>query len=347
MNTTATSETSAATFTAPVKRRLALALALAACAIACGPLTVLAQAPAASAADFPNRVIRFIVPFPAGTGTDLSARHFAKKLTEYTGQPVVVDNRGGGNGFPAAVAVKTAPADGYTILFGSNSTLATNMALFKSVPYDPLVDFAPISAVMKSPVILVVPTTSPYKTIGEFIDAAKKAPGKMNVGTGSAAYLLLGELFSERAGVKMTNVPYKGVSDVLLAVMSSQLDMGLVEPAAAMELLKTGKVRPLLVGVENRLPAIPDVPTSAEAGLPGFTGFTWVGVVAPAATPRPIMDKLSALFMQALASPDTKQFYAAQNVQIMTGGQDEMRPFWRDQIEQWRRTAASAKVEPQ
>ena len=287
------------------------------------------------------------MPFAAGSGTDLSARHFAKKITEYTGQPVVVDNRGGGNGFPAALAVKAAPADGYTLLFGSNSTLATNLALFKSVPYDPLVDFAPISVVMKSPVILVAPITSPYTTIGEFVDAAKKAPGKMNVGTGSAAYHLLAELFAERAGLKITNVPYKGVPEVLMGVMSSQLDLGLVEPASAMELLKTGKVRPLLVGVEHRLPAIPDVPTSAEIGLPGFTGFTWVGVVAPAATPRPILDKLSGLFMRALASPDTKQFYASQNVQIMTGGQDEMRPFWRDQIEQWRRIAVNAKVEPQ
>lgn len=329
------------------RARRRLALALAAGALLAGPAGVLAQAAAAPAGDFPNRPIRFIVPFPAGTGTDLSARHFAKKLTEYTGQPVVVDNRGGGNGFPAAVAVKTAPADGYTILFGSNSTLATNLVLFKSVPYDPLVDFAPISALMKSPVILVVPVTSPYKTIGEFIEAAKKSPGKMNVGTGSAAYLLLGELFSERAGIKMTNVPYKGVGEVLQGVLSAQLDMGVVEPSAAMELLKAGKIRPLLVGVDHRLPAIPDVPTSAEAGLPGFTGFTWVGVVAPAATPRPVLDKLSALFVRALASPDTKQFYAAQNVQIMAGGQDEMRPFWRDQIEQWRRIAANAKVEPQ
>jgi tripartite-type tricarboxylate transporter receptor subunit TctC len=312
-----------------------------------GPAGVLAQAPAAPATDFPNRPIRFIVPFPAGTGSDLSARHFAKKLNEYTGQPVIVDNRGGGNGFPAAVAVKTAPADGYTILFGSSSTLATNMVLLKAVPYDPLVDFAPVSTVMKSPVILAVPANSPYKTIGEFIEAAKKAPGKMNVGTGSAAYLLLAELFSERAGVKVTNVPYKGVAEVLQAILSSQLDMGLVEPSAAMELVKAGKVRPLLVGVDHRLPAMPDVPTSAEAGLPGFSGFTWIGVVAPAATPRPVLDKLSALFMRALASPDTKQFYAAQNVEIMTGGQDEMRPFWRDQIEQWRRVAVNAKVEPQ
>ncbi len=311
------------------------------------PLCVLAQATASPVADFPKRLIRFIVPFPAGTGTDLSARHFAKQLSDYTGQPVIVDNRGGGNGFPAALAVKAAAPDGYTILFGSSSTLATNVALFKSVPYDPLVDFAPISALMKSPVILAVPVNSPYKTIAEFIDAARKAPGKMNVGTGSAAYLLMTELFSERTGVKLTNVPYKGVGEVLQGMLSSQLDMGLVEPSAAMELLKAGKVRPLLVGVEHRLPAIPDVPTSLEAGLPGFSGFTWVGVVAPAATPRPVLDKLSALFMRALASPETKQFYAAQNVQIMTGGQDEMRPFWRDQIEQWRRIAASAKVEPQ
>lgn len=308
---------------------------------------LLPHASFAQLVDYPNKPIRFIVPFPAGTGTDLSARYFAKKLSDLVGQPVIVDNRGGANGFPAAVAVKNASADGYTIFFASNSSLATNLALFKSVPYDPLVDFAPISTTMKSPMLLVVPPNSPFKTVADYVNAAKNAPGKLNQGSGSAGYQLMGEFFSERVGIKVVNIPYKGVPETLMGVMSGQLDVAVAEISAAVELVKSGKVRVLMVGSDHRLPILPDVPTAAEAGYPGFTGFAWTGVVAPAATPKPVLDKLSALFMQILAMPETKQFYAAQNVQIMTGGADEMRPFWREQIDLWTRIAISAKVERQ
>lgn len=301
----------------------------------------------AQTGDYPQRPIRFIVPFPAGTGTDLSARHFAKKLSELTGQPVIVDNRAGANGFTAAVAVKTAPADGYTLLFGSNSSLATNLALFKSVPYDPMVDFAPISAVMKAPMLLVVPPNSPFRTARDYVDEAKREPGKINQGSGSAGYQLMGELFSERAGIKVVNVPYKGVPETLLGIMSGQVDAAVAEISAAVELVKAGKVRVLMVGSEARLPAIPEVPTAAEAGFPGFTGYAWAGAVAPAATPAPVLDKLSNWFVRILAMPETRQFYAAQNVQIMSGGQEEMRPFWKEQIELWQRIAVSAKIEKQ
>ncbi len=319
-----------------------LLLALAAATLACCP-----QLASAQAADYPNRVIRLIVPFAAASGSDLSARHFAKRLTELTGQPVVVDNRAGGNGFPAVQAVKAAPADGYTLLFGSSSTLATNLALFKTLPYDPLADFAPISAVMKTPSLLVVSPSSPYKTIGDVVDAAKKSPGKLNAGTGSAAFQLAAELFMEKTGVKMLNVPYKGVPEVLLAVMSGQVELGFVEISASAELIRTGKLRPLVVASDQRLPSFSNIPTSADAGIPGFTAYTWIAAVAPAATPKPIVDKLSALFMRILASQDTKDFYAAQNVQIMSGGADEMRSFWREQIELWKRIAATAKIELQ
>lgn len=324
-----------------VSRRTILAVTVAICA-ALAPCAASAQS-----ADYPNRPIRFIVPFPAGTGTDLSARHFAKKLSDLTGQPVIVDNRGGANGFSAAVAVKTAPADGYTLLFGSNSSLATNLALFKSVPYDPLVDFAPISVVMKSPMMLIVHPNSSYKTVTDYVNAARAAPGKINQGSGSAGYQLMGELFSERAGIKVMNVPYKGVAETLLGVMSNQVDVAIGEISAAVELVKAGRIRVLMVGSDHRLPALPDVPTATEAGYPGFTGFAWAGAVAPAGTPKPVMDKLSTAFMHILAMPETKQFYAAQNVQIVTGGAAEMAPFWREQIKLWKRIAVSAKIEPQ
>ena len=249
-------------------RHRRLLLALAAATLACRP-----QSASAQAADYPNRVIRLIVPFAAGSGTDLSARHFAKKITELTGQPVVVDNRAGGNGFPAVMAVKAAPADGYTLLFGSSSTLATNLALFKTLPYDPLADFVPISAVMKTASLLVVSPGSPYKTIGDVVDAAKKSPGRLNAGTGSAAFQLAAELFMEKTGVKMLNVPYKGVPEVLLAVMSGQVDLGFVEISASAELIRTGKLRPLVVASDQRLPSFSSIPTSADAGIAGFTAY--------------------------------------------------------------------------
>jgi len=197
------------------KTLLALGLALGTCLALSHPWAR-AQAPAPHWAPLPdaaNRPIRFVVPFPPGSGTDTSARYFARKLTELSGQPVVVDNRAGGNGFIAVRAVLAAPADGSTVFVGSNSTLAVNVALFKSLPYDPVADFAPLSMLMRSPALLVVPGQAEQQTLGDLISAARARPDALNYGAGSAGYQLMAELFNDAARVQTHHVPFKGAGE--------------------------------------------------------------------------------------------------------------------------------------
>ena len=294
-----------------------------------------------------SKPIHFVVPFPPGSGTDVGARFFARKLGELAGQPVIVENRAGANGFIAVKAVTSAPADGYTLLMGSNSTLATNVALFKQLPYDPVKDLAPVSTLMRSPIVLIVPANSPYKTLKDLIDAARAKPGQRTYASGSAAYQLMGELFADKAGIQLLNVPYKGAPDAVNATLSGQTDLGFSDITATMELLRGGKIRALAIAADQRLAGLPDVPTAQEQGIGGFSADTWTGVAVAANTPKPVVDKLSDMFVKILAMPETREFYARQNVITMKGGQDELRDFQREQIAVWKRIAAAARIELQ
>ena len=325
--------------------RRVLSAIVATCAL--GAVTFAGLTAAQDAASYPNRPIKFVVPFPPGSGAEVAARFIGSKITELTGQPVVIDPRGGGNGFIAVQAVLAAAADGYSLFFGSNSTLATNVALFKKLPYDPLTDFQPISLVIRSPIVLLVPASSPYKNLRDLIDAAKKAPGRITVGTGSAGYQMMGALFGEKAGIDILNVPYKSSPDTVTAVISDQVAFGVVDITSAMPLIKGGRARALAVASDRRLPGASEVPTAAEAGLPGFTTAPWNGLMAPAQVPKPIVDRLSEMMVRILALPETKEYFAQQNVELMHGGAAEMRAFQREEIERWKRIATAAKVELQ
>jgi tripartite-type tricarboxylate transporter receptor subunit TctC len=299
----------------------------------------------ALAQDYPSKPIKFVVPFPPGSGTDTSARYFGRKLTELTGQPVVVENRPGANGFIAVQQVLAAPADGYTVFVGSNSTLAVNVALFKKLPYNPQVDLAPLSMMMRAPTVVVVPPNSPYKTLPELVAAAKAQPGKLNHGGGSAGYQLMNEALNERAGIDIRNVPYKGASEALTAVASGTVDVAFADITASTELVKSGKLRALAVASDRRAPALPSVPHMGEAGQPGFGAYVWVGAMAPAKTPKPVIDKLSALLAQIERLPETREFYEKLGAETMQGGAEEMRAFQASEIELWKRIAVKAKVE--
>lgn len=329
----------------PLSKMLRAAAFTAALASAAAPF---AQAqPQQAVATYPSKPIHFVVPFPPGSGTDVGARFFARKLGELAGQPVIVENRAGANGFIAVKAVTSAPADGYTLLMGSNSTLATNVALFKQLPYDPVKDLAPVSTLMRSPIVLIVPANSPYKTLKDLIDAARAKPGQRTYASGSAAYQLMGELFADKAGIQLLNVPYKGAPDAVNATLSGQTDLGFSDITATMELLRGGKIRALAIAADQRLAGLPDVPTAQEQGIGGFSADTWTGVAVAANTPKPVVDKLAGMFMKILAMPETQEFYAKQNVITMKGGQDELRDFQREQIAVWKRIAAAAKIELQ
>ncbi len=313
--------------------------------IACLGGAALLPASQAFAQDFPNKPIRFIVPFPPGSGTDTSARYFGKKLTDLTGQPVVVDNRPGANGFIAVRALLAAPADGYTVFVGSNSTLAVNVALFKKLPYDPQTDLAPLTMMMRAPTLVVVPANSPYKTLAELVSAARAQPGKLNYAAGSAGYQLMAESLNDSARLDIRNVPFKGASEALTAVVSATVDMAFSDITAAYELVKGGKLRALAVASDRRAPALPAVPNMAEAGMPGFTAYVWVGAMVSSKTPKAETEKLAALLTQIERLPETREFYERLGAEVMNGGADEMRKFQAAEIELWKRIAVKAKVE--
>jgi tripartite-type tricarboxylate transporter receptor subunit TctC len=314
---------------------------------AIGCAAVLMPALQAIAQDFPSRVIKFIVPFPPGSGTDTSARYFGKKLSELTGQPVVVENRPGGNGFIGVQNALSAPADGYTVFVGSNSTLAVNVALFKKLPYNPQTDFAPLTMMMRAPAVLAVPPNSPYKSVSDLVKAAKSQPGKLNYASGSAGYQLMAELFNDVAGVSTMHVPYKGASEALAGVASGTVDLTFSDITATHGLVKGGKVRALAVASERRAPALPDVPTAAEEGLPGYQAYVWVGAMVSAKTPKAETEKLSALLTQIARMPETREFYERQGAEAMSGGAEEMRRFQAAEIELWKKIVVKAKVEQQ
>jgi tripartite-type tricarboxylate transporter receptor subunit TctC len=316
-----------------------------------GCLVALALLPGAlglaQAQDFPSKPIKFVVPFPPGSGTDTSARYFGKKLSEMTGQPVVVENKPGANGFIAVKAVTSAPADGYTVFVGSNSTLAVNVALFKSLPYDPVADLAPLTMMMRSPALLIVPGTSPYKTLAELVAAARAQPDKLNYGAGSAGYQLMAELFNDAARVQTHHVPFKGAAEAVTAVAGGTVDMAFAEMTSAQELVKGGKLRALAVAADQRVPALAGTPTASEAGLPGFAAYTWVAAAVPAKTPKAVVDKLAELLTKIETLPETREFYEKIGAQVMRGGPEEMRAFQGEEIKLWKRIAVKAKVEQQ
>lgn len=314
---------------------------------AAGTGALLAAARPAAAQDATARTLRFVVPFPPGSGTDTSARYFARKVTELTGQTVVVDNRPGANGFIAVKAVLSAPADGSTVFVGSNSTLAVNAALFKSLPYDPMADFAPLTMMMRSPALIVVPAASAARALPELIASARARPGALNYGAGSAGYQLMAELFNESARVQTAHVPFKGAGEAVVAVVAGTVDYAFAEVTSVQELARGGKLRALAVAADRRMPVLPDVPTAAEAGLPGFTAYTWVGAMVAAKTPKAETDRLAALLTRIETLPETREFYERIGAETMQGGPEEMRAFQAAEIRRWKRIATQANVEQQ
>ena len=320
-------------------RRRALAL--------CTALLACAASPALQAQDFPSKPLKFIVPFGPGSGTDTSARYYAKKLQMLIGQPVVVENRPGGNGFIAVKQALAAPADGYTVFIGSNSTLAVNTALFKALPYDPQRDFAPLTMMMRAPAVVVAPGDSDTKQLKDLVAKAKASPGKINFGAGSAGYQLMGELFNDVAKVQTVHVPFKGAGEVATAVAGHTVDYAFAEATSVQELIKAGRLTGLAVASDSRVAALPNVPTAREAGLPGIEAYTWVGAMVSSKTPEDISAKLASWFMQIAVEPETQQFYANLGATAMSGGPAQMRQFQAEEIALWKRIATQAKIELQ
>jgi tripartite-type tricarboxylate transporter receptor subunit TctC len=279
---------------------------------------------AQSAANYPAKPMRLVVPFPAGGTTDILARAVAQKLSETWGRQVIVDNRPGAGGNIGSDLVAKATPDGYTLLMGTVGTHAINPSLYKNMPYDHVKDFAPVILVAGVPNVLVVNPSLPVHSVPELIAYAKANPGKLNFassGNGTSIHLS-GELFKAMTGVEMTHVPYKGSAPALTDLIGGQVQLMFDNLPSSLPFIKAGKLRALAVTSGARAAALPDLPTLAESGLPGFEASSWFGVLAPAGTPRDIVARLNGAIAGWLASPEAKEKLLAQGA-IAAGGTPE------------------------
>jgi tripartite-type tricarboxylate transporter receptor subunit TctC len=263
----------------------------------------------ASAQGYPSRPIRLVVPYPPGGPLDIMARAIGQKLTEAWNQPVIVDNRAGAGGNIGADLVAKSPADGYTLLMGAVATHAINPTLYGRLPYDPVRDFAPVALVAQVPNILVVNPSVPARSVKELIELARARPGYLNFGSGSTGSTghLAGELFKTMAGVQMVHIPYKGGAPAMADLLAGQVQLMFDNLANALPNVRAGRLRALAVTTLARSPAMPDLPTIAESGLPGFDLTTWFGVMAPAGTPGEIVLRLNAEIVRALDATDMRE----------------------------------------
>jgi tripartite-type tricarboxylate transporter receptor subunit TctC len=295
---------------------------------------------------YPQKPVRLIVPWPAGGGTDIVARILAQAMTPGLGQNLLIDNRGGAAGIIGTEAAARAAPDGYTLLMGNTGTNALNAAIYRKLSYDPLKDFAPISLAAQSPYILSVHPSLPVKTVRQLIALAKARPGEINYGsggTGSAPHLAA-ELLIHLAGIKVVHVPYKGGAAHTPALIAGEVQFTLVNPLEVMPHIRSGRLRPLGVSSTTRWAAAPEIPTIAEAGVPGYEFTIWWGVLGPAGLPRAVIDRLHAEVVKAVATAEVKEKLGAQGVDVVGGTPDAFARLIQSDVTKWRKIAQDARI---
>lgn len=281
--------------------------------------TLMVAATVAQAQTFPNRPITMVVPFAAGGLTDAVMRMVGQKVSENTGQPFVIENKPTGSGTVGALQVKQAAPDGYTLFFGHSGTHAVNPAIMSKVPYDPVKDFQPITNLITAPNILVVPASSPARTVKELVELAKTKPDGLNYasqGIGTAGHVN-GELFRHATQSNMTHVPYRGGAPAAVDTAAGRVDLLFTSYLTIRAMLADGRVRPLAITSAKRSPLLPDVPTVGEAGYPGVELDGWYGVLAPAGTPQAVVRKLNEEFVKAMHSPQVASYVAEQGTTLV------------------------------
>ena len=303
-------------------------------------------APAAQAQTYPSKPIRIIVPYPAGGTSDILARSIGQKLSESLGQPVVVENKPGANGNVGAEFVARAAPDGYTLLLADIGALAISPSVYPKLPFDPAKDFAPVTMVAYSPHILVVHPSVPAASVKELVALAKSKPGKLNFaisGVGGAPHLA-GVDFALRTGIDWAYIPYKGGAQAIADVAGGQADVTLNGMLATYPLVQGGKLKLLAVSSAKRMSAIPEVPTIAESGIPGFETGSWQGVVAPAGTPRETVAKLNAEIGRIVTTPEMRDKLGAQGADVRTNTPEEFSGFIRNEMTRWAKVVKDANV---
>jgi len=317
--------------------RSVLSLALFACGFA------LAQS------NFPNRTITITVGFAPGGGTDLAARIVARKLSENVGQTVVVENRSGAGGNIAAQQIATAAPDGYTIHLSSVGPLTVSPAMYKELPYDVKRDIAPLTMGMVFPNVFVVHPSVPAKNLAELVALAKAKPGELTYassGVGGASHLA-GELLKQRAGIDMVHIPYKGGGPAMTDMLGGRVTMYPAVPSTALPHIQSGKLRPIAVTGPRRLPQLPDVPTVAESGYPGFEAMNWYAFVAPAKTPPEILDWWNRELVKVLQDPAVKDDLAKHGLDPTPGSREELARYIDAETQKWGKVVRDARITPE
>ena len=305
-------------------------------AVAAATAATLAAGPAAAQA-YPSKPITMIVPFSAGGTTDILARIVGQALSTELGQSVVIDNRAGAGGNIGGQLAARAPADGYTLFMGTVGTHAINEALYKKMPFNPIKDFAPLSRVANVPNLLVAHPSQPFKTVPELIAYAKANPGKVNFGSsGSGSSIhLSGELFKSMAKVDMVHIPYKGSAPAVNDLLGNQIAIMFDNMPSAIQHVRAGKLRPIAVTTAKRSPELPDVPTIAESGVPGYEATSWFGLFAVAGTPAPIVTQLNKALVKVLNNPDVKAKIVAQGGEVVAETPEQFAAFIKAETAKW------------
>jgi tripartite-type tricarboxylate transporter receptor subunit TctC len=306
---------------------------------------VAATTPGARAqpAAYPAKPVKVVVPYPPGGPTDIVARVVFQQVAESTGQPFVIENRPGAGGNLGAEAVARAPADGHTLLVATTAH-AINVSLFKSLSYDVQKDFAPVTLLTQGPLVLVATPSFAPSTVAELVALAKAKPGALNYassGNGQSTHLAA-ELFATTAGVKLAHVPYKGSAPALSDVIGGQVPMMFDTMLSAMPFVKSGKLKAIAVTSAARSPAAPEVPTVAESGLPGYEVSAWNGVLAPAGTPRAVIERLSEELRKAMQQPQVKEKFSAQGFAASWDTPEQFGAFLRREVDKWGRTVKAS-----
>ncbi len=311
--------------------------------------TFCAAAPVIAADTYPVKTVRVVAPFAPGGGSDTVARTVAQQFAEQLGKSFVVDNRTGASGMIAYDIVAKSAPDGHTLLV-TNSAFASLPGLFKSLPYDPVKSFTPVSEILRAPNVLVVHPSTNVNTLKEFIAAARANPGKFNFGSGGAgsALHLYGELFKTAARVELTHIPYKGGGDNMAALLGGQIHMNITQyQANVIALIKSGKLRALAVTTDGkRSPALPEVPSMSEAGVSGMVIYSWAGLLAPAGVPKTLVNKLHSEITKMLAVPVVQERFAAQDAELIGSRPEAFSLLLQSEIQRWAGVIRNAGIKP-
>lgn len=310
--------------------------------------TALAQA-TSSASSYPSRAIRFVITYPAGGGSDFTARPIAQKLSETWGQPVVIDSRPGGSAMIGTDFVAKSAPDGHTIVLTASSEMSMNVVLFKQMPYDPLRDLQPITLVGTTPPVLLAHPSLPVKSVKELVALARAKPGALNyasIGTGTPQHFA-GELMKTTFGIQMTHVPYKGAAPALIDLIGGHVPIGLTAPTTAIPHIKAGRLRALGVTSAQRSGAMPDVPTVAESGAPGFDIVQWYAIWVPAKTPKDIAGKLYSEIVRIIHSPDYRKRQLEVATDVVGSTPEALTARQKADIAKYSKIAAAAGITPE